>query len=308
MRAVRIHEFGGPDVMKLEDVPKPSPESDEVLIRIEAASVNPVDAKIREGKYPPITTADLPYTLGRDAAGEIVAVGDKVKGFTVGEKVFVFLDPKRGGYQEYVLARVSEIAYSPATLHTVQAAGVPLAGITAWQGLFDHGGLKAGQRVLIHAGAGGVGHLAVQFAKAKGAWVATTVSTKDMEFVRSLGADLVIDYRQNRFEDMMGKVDLVFDLIAGETQTRSFDVLDRGGALISTLQQPDEQKAKEYGVRVGRYTAQPNGKQLGEIAGLIDDGSVRVVVGKVFPLEQFKEAQASLEKDHLQGKIVLQVN
>jgi NADPH:quinone reductase-like Zn-dependent oxidoreductase len=307
MKAVRIHEFGGPEVMKLEDVPVPSPDSDEVLIKIKAASVNPVDGKIREGKYPPVTQRDLPYTLGRDAAGEIAAVGDKVQGFAVGENLFVFLDPKRGGYQEYVLAKVSDIAYTPGNLGAEQAAGIPLAGITAWQGLFDHGGLKAGQRVLIHAGAGGVGHLAVQFAKAKGAWVATTVSAKDTEFARSLGADLVIDYKKDRFEDLVGKVDLVYDLIADETQTRSFDVLERGGALISTLQQPDEVKAKEYGVRVGRYTAQPNGEQLGEIARLIDDGSVRIVVGKVFALDEFKEAQASLENDHVQGKVVLRV-
>jgi NADPH:quinone reductase-like Zn-dependent oxidoreductase len=307
MRAVRIHEFGGPDVMKIEEVPQPSPDSDEVLIKVLAASVNPVDAKIREGKYPPIAQADLPYTLGRDAAGEIVAIGDKVKGYAVGELIYVFLDPKRGGYQETVLAHVSEIAYQPATLDAVQAAGVPLAAITAWQGLFDHGGLAAGKRVLIHGGAGGVGHFAIQFAKARGAWVATTVSSRDADFARSLGADLAIDYKGDKFETMVGKVDLVYDLIGGETQDRSFDVIKRGGVLISTLQQPDEARGRDRGIRVGRYTAQPNGAQLGEIAGLIDDGSVRVVVDKVFPLEQFKEAQASLENDHIRGKVVLKM-
>src|SRR4051812_46807425 len=289
MQAVGIHRFGGPEVMAVEEVDRPSPAANEVLIKVFAASVNPVDAKMREGKYPVVTEKDLPYVLGRDVSGEIAAAGKDVSTFRSGDDVFAFLSPEHGGYEEFVLARVDEVAAKPKSLDQVGAAAVPLAGITAWQGLFDHGGLRQGQRVLIHGGAGGVGHFAIQFAKAKGAWVATTISSRDADFARSLGADLAIDYKGDKFETMMGKVDLVFDLIGGETQDRSFDVIDRGGVLISTLQQPDEAKGRDRGIRVSRFTAQPNGAQLGEIAGLIDKGSVRVIVDKVFPLEEFKE-------------------
>ena len=182
MQAVRIHRFGGPEVMAIEEIDRPTPAANEVLIKVFAASVNPVDAKIREGKYPVVTDKDLPYVLGRDVSGEIAATGSDVASFPVGDEVFAFLSPEHGGYEEFVLARADEVAAKPQSLDAVGAAAVPLAGITAWQGLFDHGGLRSGQRVLIHGGAGGVGHFAIQFAKAKGAWVATTVSSSRQGF------------------------------------------------------------------------------------------------------------------------------
>jgi NADPH:quinone reductase-like Zn-dependent oxidoreductase len=274
MQAVRIHRFGGPEVMAIEEIDRPTPAVDEVLIKVFAASVNPVDAKMREGKYPVVTEKDLPYVLGRDVSGEIAAAGSDVASFLIGDKVFAFLSPEHGGYEEYVLARADEVAAKPQSLEAIGAAAVPLAGITAWQGLFEHGGLQSGQRVLIHGGAGGVGHFAIQFAKAKGAWVATTVSSSDKDFVTDLGADQVIDYKAEKFEDVIAPVDLVFDLIGGETQERSFSAVKPGGALISTLQEPDKARAKKLNILSGRYTAQPNGAQLQEIAALIDQGKV----------------------------------
>ncbi|MGR9424327.1 zinc-binding dehydrogenase [Rhizobium leguminosarum] len=307
MQAVRIHRFGGPDVMTLEEIDRPSPSANEVLIKVFAASVNPVDAKMREGKYPVVTKKDLPYVLGRDVSGQIAAAGDNVSTFVIGDDVFAFLSPEHGGYEEFVLARVDEVAAKPKSLDQVGAAAVPLAGITAWQGLFDHGGLRQGQRVLIHGGAGGVGHFAIQFAKAKGAWVATTVSASDKEFVSDLGADQVIDYKSEKFEDLVEPVDLVFDLIGGETQERSFRVVKPGGALISTLQEPDKARAKKLNIRAERYTAQPNGAQLQEIADLIDQGKVKVVVASTFGLRRAAEAQSALKEKHIRGKVVLKV-
>ncbi|MBY2910189.1 zinc-binding dehydrogenase [Rhizobium leguminosarum] len=307
MQAVRIHRFGGPEVMAIEEIDRPTPAADEVVIKVFAASVNPVDAKMREGKYPVVTEKDLPYVLGRDVSGEIAAVGSDVASFLIGDEVFAFLSPEYGGYEEFVLARADEVAAKPRSLDMVGAAAVPLAGITAWQGLFDHGGLQSGQRVLIHGGAGGVGHFAIQFAKANGAWVATTVSSSDRVFVADLGADQVIDYKAEKFEDVIEPVDLVFDLIGGETQERSFSVVKPGGALISTLQEPDKARAKKLKIRAGRYTAHPNGAQLQEIAVLLDQGKVKVVVASTFELRQAAEAQSALKEKHIRGKVVLKV-
>jgi NADPH:quinone reductase-like Zn-dependent oxidoreductase len=307
MQAVRIHRFGGPEVMAIEEIDRPIPAANEVVIKVFAASVNPVDAKMREGKYPVVTEKDLPYVLGRDVSGEIAAAGDDVSSFRIGDDVFVFLSPEHGGYEEFALARADEVATKPKSLDAVGAAAVPLAGITAWQGLFEHGGLRPGQRVLIHGGAGGVGHFAIQFAKAKGAWVATTVSASDKDFVSDLGADQVVDYKTEKFETVVDPVDLVFDLIGGETQERSFSIVKPGGALISTLQEPDKGRAKKLNIRAGRYTAQPNGAQLREIADLIDQGKVKVVIATTFELREVAEAQAALKEKHLRGKVVLKI-
>jgi NADPH:quinone reductase-like Zn-dependent oxidoreductase len=307
MSAIRMHEFGPPEVLMLETLNRPEPDANEVLVKVLAASVNPVDWKIRQGGYPAVKNEDLPIVPGRDLAGEIVAIGNGVSNLAVGDRIFAFLGPKRGAYEEYAVVGKDELATMPASVGPDEAAAVPLAGITAWQGLFDHGGLTSGQRVLIHGGSGGVGHLAIQFAKAKGAWVATTVSDDDIQFAKGLGADQVIDYKKERFEEVTDAVDVVFDLIGGETRDRSFGVLKNGGILVSTLGDPDKQKASEHAVRVAGYMAKPNGQQLAEIGRLIDEGKVRVTVSKVYPLEEAVEAQRALEKEHARGKIVLKV-
>lgn len=305
MKAVRIHEFGGPETLKVEDLPTPEPGAGEVRIRVMAASVNPVDYKMRNGGYLPKDA--LPLTLGRDVAGVVDAVGPGEDQFKVGDAVFAMLDRDHGGYVEFVAQTVENCAGKPAKLDFIQAAAVPLAGLTAWQGLFDHGRLEAGQRVLIHGAGGGVGHMAVQFARARGASVIATCSTADVDFVKSLGASEVIDYKTERFEDRVQDVDLVFDLVAGETQDRSWAVLKDGGALISTLKEPDKARAQAKHARAARYMAEPNGAQLAEIGRLIDQGQVMPRIDRVFPLDEAAKAEATLEHDHVRGKIVLEV-
>jgi NADPH:quinone reductase-like Zn-dependent oxidoreductase len=305
MKAVRIHEFGGPEVLRVETQPRPEAGPGEVLVRVEAASVNPVDYKMRNGGYVPKSA--LPLTLGRDVAGVVDATASENGRFKAGDAVYAMLARDRGGYVEYVAVKAADCARKPERLDFIQAAAVPLAALTAWQGLFDYGHLTAGQRVLIHGASGGVGHFAVQFAKARGATVFATCSGDDVDFVRGLGADEVIDYRTERFEDRARDIDLVYDLVAGETQDRSWAVLKDGGAMVSTLKEPDAAKAAAKHARAAHYMAQPNGGQLAEIARLIDDGKVVPTIAAVFPLEDAAQAEKQLEDEHVRGKIVLEV-
>jgi NADPH:quinone reductase-like Zn-dependent oxidoreductase len=307
MHAVRIHSFGEPDVLKIEEVPPPEAKDNEIVVRVKAASVNPVDYKTRAGRYPAVTQDQLPKVLGRDISGVVERVGGTVGKFKKGDAIYAMLGRDVGGYAEYALVTEDEAAKKPAQLDFVQAAAVPLAALTAWQGLFDQGGLKAGERVLIHGGAGGVGHFAVQFAKAKGAWVATTVSGADIAMIRKLGADRPIDYKTERFEEAVKDIDLVFDLIAGDTQKRSFAVLREGGRVISTLQQPDRTALERKHARGAHYMAKPDARQLEEIAAMIDKGTVRVIVDAIYPLDEVALAHKHLENDHIAGKVVLQV-
>jgi NADPH:quinone reductase-like Zn-dependent oxidoreductase len=307
MKAVCIRSFGGPEVLELTDIEMPQPADEEVLIRVRAASVNPVDYKIRSGSYPIVREEQLPKVLGRDVAGEIAHCGRAVRDFKEGDMVYAMLDGGPGGYAEYVTVRAELVAPKPAQLDYRSAAAVPLAGLTAWQGLFDHGHLEAGQRVLIHGAAGGVGHLAVQFAKARGATVAATVGSEDVQFARHLGADEVIDYTRERFEEKVGEVDLVLDLVAGQTQERSWAVLKDGGTMISTLARPSEERAREHHARAANFMAHPDRVELLEIGRLIDEGRVHPHVGAVFELKDAREAQIQLEHGHPQGKVVLEL-
>ncbi|HTJ59239.1 MAG TPA: NADP-dependent oxidoreductase [Devosiaceae bacterium] len=304
MEAIRIHKFGGPDVLEVDDVEKPVAGSGELLVQVMAASVSPVDYKIRGGGYDDAGQA-LPITLGRDLAGVVEEVGLDVDGFAIDNDVFALLGRDRGAYAQYVIVTPDEVARMPPSLSYVEAAAVPLAGLTAWQGLFDHGDLQSGQRVLIHGGAGGVGHLAVQFAKARGAFVATTASSEDIAFLSEIGADQVIDYQRQRFEEESSDFDLVYDLIGGETQDRSWGVLKRGGALITTLKEPSREEAQRRQLRAAHYMTVPNSTELAEIAGLIQSGRVKVRVQSVYPLSEAGQAQSALERGHVQGKIVL---
>jgi NADPH:quinone reductase-like Zn-dependent oxidoreductase len=303
MHAVLIRRFGGPDVVEFAEIPVPEPRAGQLLLKVEAASLNPVDYKIRGGKYPLVKDDKLPFVLGRDFSAT-VAHSDDVA-WPAGTLVHGLLGIEHGSFAQYTVARADQLARVPGALDRIVAAAVPLAGLTAWQGLFDHGGLQAGQRVLIHAGAGGVGHLAVQFAKARGAHVITTVSTDDVAFAHSLGADEVIDYRKERFESMLRDIDLVYDLIGDDTQERSWAVLNKGGTLVSTVQEPSKDKADAIGVRALRYTAEPKGAQLAEIDALIQAGKVRPLVARTFALGDAKEALRGLEQGHGSGKLVL---
>ena len=308
MKAIRIHNYGGPEVLQYEDAPSPKLAPGEVLIRVHAAGVNPADWKVREGHFRQLVQHKFPLILGWDLSGMIEEVGPGVSKFKKGDEVFSKPDTSRdGAYAEYVVVRESEVALKPRSLHHVYAAAVPLAGITAWQALFDVAQLKRGQRVLIHGGSGGVGHFAVQFAKWKGAHVIATASTKNQQLLQEIGVDQPIDYTTQRFEQIAENVDVVLDTIGGDTQERSWKVLKKGGLLASVVQPPDAEKAKEFGVRGAFVWIQPNGNELAEIAALIDSGNLKVVLDRILPLSEARRAHKLSQSGHARGKIVLRV-
>ena len=304
MKAIRIHSFGGPDVLREDDIARPEAGGGKLLIRVVAASVNPVDYKIRKGGYPRVAQDALPVTLGRDLAGIIETAGG---GFEAGDEVYAHLDWDDGGYAEYALCAPTGIAKKPASLTMIEASAVPLAATTAWQGLFDHGQLKAGEIVLIHGGSGAVGGCAVQFAKIAGARVIATASGEGLELVRRFGADVVVDYKTQKFEDFAHDVDLVLDLIGKETQDRSFAVIRPGGRLMSAVQAIDEAKLKARDITGERYVAKPNAEQLAHFAKLIDEKQLVVTLAKTFPLAEASDAHRCLEDEHPRGKVVLAV-
>lgn len=303
MKAIRIHEFGGLQVLKYEDIPEPQPGPNEIQVRVIAAGVNPVDWKIRRGgmKIP------LPMTLGFDVAGIVNAVGSNNTGFHPGDSVFAKVATPNGGYAEYTLADATHAALKPKSVGFVEAAAIPTAGLTAWQSLFDVAGLEKGQSVLIHGAAGGVGSFAVQFAKWKGAHVIGTASAGNVEFLRSIGADEVIDYKTKRFEDVVHDVDVVLDTIGEDTFERSWGTLKPGGFLVTTVANVPEGAAKSHGVRAKRIMSQANGKDLAQIAAIVDERRIKPVVTAVFPLAEAKRAQEMSESGHTRGKIVLRV-
>jgi NADPH:quinone reductase-like Zn-dependent oxidoreductase len=308
MRAIVIHEFGGPEVLKLEDVPRPTPAADEVLIKVYATGVNPVDWKIREGARKEKFPTNFPLILGWDVSGVIEEIGNDIKNFKKGDEVYSRPDPTRNGtYAEYVVVKADQVSLKPKSLDHVKAAAVPLAGLTAWQGLFDHGNLQPGEKVLIQGASGGVGTFAIQFAKWKGAYVIATSSEKNIDFLKQLGADEVIDYKKENFEDRLRNVDLVFDTIGAQTQKRSLQVLKNGGRLITTVKPENEKDAEEKNIHIEGYMARSYPEELEEIAKLIDEGKVSPVIGKIFTLEQAAEAQQLSKEGHVRGKIVLKV-
>ncbi len=299
MKIVRVHRSGGAEALEIEEAPVPRPVDDEVVVRVAAAGVNAIDR----------TGIRLPTApLGRDVSGVVEICGVRARALKKGDEAFALLGLDRGGYADYVVVKSTEVAAKPKSLDHIHAAAVPLAGLTAWQGLFVHGRLQPGQRVLIHGAAGGTGHLAVQMAKAKGAFVAATVAAEDRDFVRDLGADQVIDRDHERFEDLLDeRVNLVFDLMAGPIQERSWGVLARGATLISPISEPSQYRASQLGVRALRYTVQPNSAQLAEIGRWVDAGKIHPHVSRIFGLEEVGEAQACLEAGPVRGKLVLSV-
>lgn len=308
MKAIRVHAFGGPEVLEYEDVPRPTPSGGQVLIRLHAASVNPVEGKVRAGAMQKMMPVKLPYTPGSDLAGVIESVGAGVTAFTAGQEVYGWTEGTTGGtYAEYVAASTDVLIPKPPSLDFSNAASVPAVALTAWQALFVHAGLVKGQSVLIHGGAGGVGMYAVQLAKWKGAHVTATASAKDLEFVKGLGADVVIDYKADRFEDKVSGVDVVLDVIGGETQQRSWQTIKPGGILVSTPAPPSEEEATRHGVRTLMMHMQADGAQLSTITGLIATGAIKTFVGATFPLAEAAAAQQALETGHVRGKVVLQI-
>lgn len=306
MKAIQISKFGGPEVLELKDVPRPSPAAGEVLVRIHASGINPVDWKVRSGGFR--SGLKLPYIPGYDVSGVVEEAAPNVKDFKPGDEVYSYITITRGGgYAEYVALPAASVAKKPVKIDHTAAAGVPLAGLTAWQALFDNAGLKPGQTVLIHAGAGGVGHFAVQFAKAKGARVIATASAANQDFLKKLGADVCIDYKAQKFEDVAKDADVVFDMIGGDTLARSYQCVKKGGYVVSIVQPPAPDKLKEFGLSGKVFLVQPNAAQLAEIAQLIDDGKVVPHVSETFPLAEAAKAQEKSKEGHTVGKIVLKV-
>jgi NADPH:quinone reductase-like Zn-dependent oxidoreductase len=310
MKAVRFHAYGDASVLEYEDAPMPVVAADDVLIKVHAAGVNPADWQFRYGYYKDFAPRKLPFIPGWDVAGTVERVGGAVRRFTPGDCVFAMADMSRdGAYAEHMAVRASEVAGAPRTLPLEQAAGVPLAALTAWKALFDDGKLESGQTVLIHAAAGGVGQFAVQLAHRAGARVIGTASATNLDLVRSLGADQAIDYRSRDFTTEVGELDLIVDGVGGESRAKSWGVLRKGGTLAAVaMPPPDEAIARRHGVRSVMVAVQPDGARLEEIRALIDAGELRVIIDREFPLEQAAAAHRYSEARHARGKIVLRVN
>lgn len=303
MKAVRIHQFGGPEVLMYEDVPIPQPDLGEIRIKVIGAGVNPVDWKIRSG----LIKLSLPMTMGFDVSGIVDAIGPKVDRFHPGDQTFAKASPAHGGYAEYTLVNDSEAALKPKSIGFVEAAAIPTAGLTAWQSLFDIAGLKSDQTVLIHGAAGGVGSFALQFAKWKGAYTIGTASKGNEQFLKSLGADEVIDYKAQWFENLVHDVDVVLDTVGGDTFDRSWKVLKPGGFLVTTVADVQKGAVESHGVRAKRIVSQANGNELAEIAKIIGEKRIKPVVTMLLPLSEARKAQELSESGHTRGKIVLRV-
>jgi NADPH:quinone reductase-like Zn-dependent oxidoreductase len=302
MRAVRAHAYGGVDVLQFEEAPRPQPGAGEVLIRARAASVNPIDWKFRAGYLKDFVPVSFPFTPGRDVSGVVESVGSGVTKMKSGDEVYALTN---GTYAEYVVAKETDVALKPKSIDHAQAAAIPLGALTAWQALFEKAKVARGQKVLIHAAAGGVGGFAAQLAKWKGAHVVGTGSNEAT--LRQLGVDQPIDYRKVRFDDAVTDVDAVLDTIGGETQQRSWKVLKRGGILISIVAPPSAEEAARVGARGELLLTHASGAQLTEIAQLVDAGHLKPVVASVLPLAEARRAQEISESGHAQGKIVLQI-
>ena len=307
MKAIVIDQYGIVEELKERQVLKPIVKNNEVLIRIHATSVNPVDWKIRKGDLQEQLRFSFPITLGLDVAGVIEEVGKDVECFNIGDKVFT--KPEnigKGSYAEFIAVQSDLVSHMPNNISYEEAASIPLAGLTAWQSLIDYAKIKENDRVFIHAGAGGVGSLAIQIAKSFGAFVATTASSKNKEFLQSLGADLVIDYKKDKFEELVSDFDIVLDTIGGEVQEKSFRIIKPGGVLVSIVHEPLQ---KVEGIKSGFLWLKPNGKQLEELSALIVHGKIKPIISKVVPFNEagVREAHILSEGQHVRGKIVIKV-
>ncbi|HSB46607.1 MAG TPA: NADP-dependent oxidoreductase [Candidatus Bilamarchaeum sp.] len=309
MKAAQISKYGESSV-EINDVGRPEPGEGEILVEVHAAGVNPFDWKIRDGMYEKMMPLKLPATLGGDFSGLVAAVGANVSGFKKGDGVFGSANVLSGGsgaFAEFAIAKTKNAALKPKKAGHTEAGAMPLTGASALQGLVDHMKLGRGQKVLIHGGAGGIGTAAIQIAKDIGAYVAATAGEKDLEFVKSLGADEAIDYRGQRFEKLLEGFDAVFDTVGGETYAKSFMVLKKGGVIVSMLEQPRQELMEQYGVSAIAQGTHVTGERLAKLASLIDRGVVRAHIDKAFPLAKAAEALDYQKKGHPRGKVVLEM-
>ena len=308
MKAIVAHEYGGPEVLKLEDVPVPTPKDDEMLVKVVAAGVNSFDGALRSGKYAKPNGTQLPWHPGYDIAGVVEKVGGKVTKFKVGDAVYAFITIlKGGGYAEYAVAKQTDAALKPATISFVEAAGAPSVALTAWQAIVDKANVQSGQTVLIHGASGGVGLFAIPIAKIRGAKVFATASTANQDFLKQLGADVAIDYKTQKFEDIAKDVDVVIDGVGGETLARSYPIVKKGGIIVSLTDRVDQAQLDKYGIRGASLVVQNNGDELAQIGKLIDEKKIKVIVSETFPLADASKAEAKADTGHARGKIVLQV-
>ena len=307
MKAAQIHEYGGQ--LHVDDVDRPDLPDDSVMVQVHAAAINPIDWIIMDGHMQEMLDYDLPWTVGYDLSGEVTSVGASTSKFSVGDAVFARADGMQAGTMaEYCAVKESDLAIKPANASHAESAGVPLAGLTAWQGLYDHGELESGQRVLIHAGSGGVGTLAIQLARHTGAFIATTASARNRELVTKLGADQFVDYSSERFEEVVEPVDLVLDMIGGDTLERSFDVVKRGGRIISIKGDAPDGLAEDRGVTFDQFFMTPNGQQLSQIAALIASDAVTPVVDREFTLDDVAAAYDYTRAGKSNGKVVVNIH
>jgi NADPH:quinone reductase-like Zn-dependent oxidoreductase len=307
MKAVVINTYGNENVLNYVDVERPAPKADEILVKVHAASVNPVDWKICDGMGESFGLK-LPLILGADIAGTIEAIGSSIENFRQSDAVYgMTLSGLSGGYAEYAITNADSIALKPKSLNFEQASAIPVVALTAWQAMFDLANLKSGQRILITGASGGVGSMAVQLAKAKGAFVIGTASGKNESFVRNLGADKFIDYTRQSFEEVIKNMDVVFDTVGADTLERAFQTLKKGGFMVTSVDTPSVEKARELGVKAARVFCKPSAQQLTEINRLIDDHVLKVHVETVLPIPEVKKAHQFSQSGRTRGKIVLQV-
>ena len=306
MKAVVAHEYGAPEVLKFEEVPRPEPKKNEALVRVIASGVNPADPLTLSGKYAKEFGTHLPLIPGYEIAGVGEKTGVNVTKLKVGQAVYGY-PTFGGGWAEYVTVQEWEVATKPASLNFVQAAAVPMGALTAWQALVDVAKLQAGQTILVHGGSGGVGSFAVQIAKARGARVIATASTANQDLLKQLGADVAIDYTKTRFEDVAKDVDAVLDPVGKETLARSYGVVKKGGIVMSLVARPDPVELEKRGIRGAAISVHPDAEDLAEIARLIDAGKIKPVVTEVLPLSEAIAAQRQAETHHTRGKLVLRI-
>jgi NADPH:quinone reductase-like Zn-dependent oxidoreductase len=308
MKAVRIHFYGSCEVLKIENIPVSIIADNEVLIKIYATSVNPLDWKVREGLLQRMNLHKLPLTLGWDVSGVVEKTGCNATKFKVGDEVYTRPALERdGSYAEYIAVREYEVAFKPKSLTHEGAAAVPLAGITAWEVLIKTAKIRKDQKVLIHCASGGVGTIAVQLAKARGCYVIGTTSTANVDFVKSLGADEIIDYKRQNFSAVVKDIDVVFDTLGGEIQEKSWKVLKENGLLVSVVKQPNPETAKKYKVRHGFVFIKPDAVILSELAKLIDEGKIKPVIGTVLTLDEIKKAHDLSQSGRAKGKIIIKI-
>jgi NADPH:quinone reductase-like Zn-dependent oxidoreductase len=306
MKAAILSEYGSD--LEVVEVNRPDLPDDSVMIEVHAASINPIDWIVMAGHVQAMLPYELPWIVGYDVSGVVVEVGPGAQGFAVGDEVFARADGMQAATMaEYSAVKASDLAIKPSNISHAEAAGIPLAGLTAWQALFDKGGLQAGHRVLIHAGSGGVGTLAIQIAKHAGAWVAATASAKNKDLVESLGADQFIDYSNERFEEVIEKFDVVFDMLGDETLKRSFDAVKPGGTIVSIKGDAPDGLAAERSVAFHSFFMEPDGEQLAEIATLITNGTIHPVLDRTFPLDDVVAAYDYARSGSSNGKVAVVV-